>query len=85
MAKTAPVPAAEFTRNFGRYRMLAQKGAVAVSSHGRITGYFVPAVEFEEYQRFRATRRSFAVSELPDETVGAIARTRMSRSSRVVR
>ena len=36
MAET--IPASEFTRNFGRYRMLAQRGAVAVSSHGQITG-----------------------------------------------
>jgi hypothetical protein len=35
------VPASEFTRNFGRYRMRAQREAVAVSSHGQITGYFV--------------------------------------------
>ena len=36
------VPAsAQFTRNFGRYRMRAQREAVAVSSHGQITGYFV--------------------------------------------
>ena len=33
------IPASEFTRNFGRYRMLAQREAVAVSSHGSITGY----------------------------------------------
>jgi hypothetical protein len=42
MNKTPVIPAAEFTRNFGRYRMLAQKAAVPVSSHGHITGYFVP-------------------------------------------
>ena len=48
MTKTQAVPAAEFTRNFGRYRMLAQKGAVPVTSHGQITGYFVPADEYED-------------------------------------
>jgi hypothetical protein len=35
------IPASEFTRNFGRYRMLAQREAVAVSSRGSIIGYFV--------------------------------------------
>jgi len=34
------VPASEFTRNFSRYRMLAQREAVAVPSHGSITGFF---------------------------------------------
>jgi hypothetical protein len=36
MPHTEPVPASEFTRNFGRYRMLAQREAVPVSSHGQI-------------------------------------------------
>lgn len=77
MPKRQPVPAAEFTRNFGRYRMLAQKGAIAVSSHGRITGYFVPADEYEDFERYRAQRRSFATAELNDAEVRAIADTRM--------
>ena len=42
------VPASEFTRNFGRYRMRAQREAVAVSSHGQITGYSVGPDEYEE-------------------------------------
>jgi len=71
------VPASEFTRNFGRYRMLAQREAVAVSSHGSITGYFVAANEYEEFQRFKQRRRSFATAELSDEKVQAIGSSRM--------
>lgn len=71
------VPASEFTRNFGHYRMRAQRGAVAVSSHGRITGYFVAPDEYEEFRRFRDSRRSFAALELPEERVAAIAATQM--------
>jgi hypothetical protein len=77
MAKIKEVPSAEFTRNFGRYRMLAQRGAVGVTSHGRITGYFVSPDDFEAFERFRAWRRSFATAELPDEKVEAIMSTRM--------
>ena len=66
------VPASEFTRNFGRYRMRAQRQAVAVSSHGQITGYFIGPDEYEEFRRFRETRRSFATAELPKEKVEAI-------------
>ena len=77
MPKTPAVPAAEFTRNFGRYRMLAQKGAVPVTSHGQITGYFVPADEFEEFERFRAQRQSFSSRDLPPEKVRAILESRM--------
>lgn len=71
------VPASEFTRNFGRYRMLAQREAVAVSSHGHVTGYFVRPDEYEEFLRFKAHRRSFATTEFPDEKVQAVAASRM--------
>ena len=77
MDKSPVIPAAEFTRNFGRYRMLAQKGAVAVSSHGSITGYFVPADQYEEFERFRAQRQSFANADLSDEKIIAISKSRM--------
>jgi hypothetical protein len=73
------VPASEFTRNFGRYRMRAQREAVAVSSHGQITGYFVGPEEYEEFKRFRESRRSFATAELPEEKVEAIRASRMDR------
>jgi hypothetical protein len=71
------VPASEFTRNFGRYRMRAQREAVAVSSHGQITGYFVGPDEYEEFKRFRESRRSFATAELPEEKVEVIRSSRM--------
>lgn len=71
------VPASEFTRNFGRYRMLAQREAVAVTSHGQITGYFVRPDEFEEFMRFKAQRSAFATVELSDEKAEAIAAVRM--------
>src|SRR5258707_9875989 len=71
------VPASEFTRNFGRYRIRAQREAVAVSSHGQITGYLVGADEYEEFRRFRKSRRSFATAELPEERVRAIGASRM--------
>jgi hypothetical protein len=73
------VPASEFTRNFGRYRMLAQRNAVAVSSHGSITGYFVAPDEYEEFQRFKQQRRSFATAELSDDKVRAIGASRMDK------
>jgi hypothetical protein len=71
------VPASEFTRNFGRYRMREQREPVAVSSHGQITGYFIGPDEYEEFKRFRESRRSFATVELPEENVEAISTSRM--------
>ena len=74
---TDTIPASEFTRNFGRYRMLAQREAVAVSSHGSITGYFVAPDEYEEFRRFKQRRRSFATADLSDERAQAIGSSRM--------
>ena len=75
--KPSTVPASEFVRNFGRYRMRAQRGAVGVTSHGEITGYFIAPHEYEEYERMKAARRSFATVELSDEKIEAIAKSRM--------
>jgi hypothetical protein len=79
MSRRSTVPASKFTRNFGRYRMLAQREAVAVSSHGQITGYFIPPDEYEEFVRYKAQRRSFATAELSDEKIRAVAKSRMDR------
>lgn len=77
MSRTTPIPASEFTRNFGRYRMQAQREAVPVTSHGQITGYFVPPEEYEAYLRYKEQRRSFATADLTVAEVEAIAKARM--------
>ena len=73
------VPATEFTRNFGQYREIAQREPVAVTSHGRATGYFISAVEFEEMQRLKAfARRTRAVADLTKEEIDQMAAIRMA-------
>ena len=73
------VPATEFTRNFGQYREIAQREPVAVTSHGRATGYFVSAVEFEEMQRLKAyARRSRAVVDMTVDEIEQMAASRMA-------
>lgn len=74
-----PVPDSDFTRNFGRYRMKAQREAAPVTSHGSITGYFIDPDEYEEFLRFKALRRSFATEELSDKQIEAIAAAEMDR------
>ena len=76
------VAASEFARNFGEYKLKAQKGAVPVSSHGKIAGYFIAADEYEDYLRYKSMRRSFATADLPMEEVETIAKTRMHRAIR---
>ena len=63
------VPAAEFARNFGRYKMQAQREAVPVSSNGTLAGYFVSPHEYEELRRLKGMRRSFDTAELSDRRI----------------
>lgn len=73
------VPSTEFTRNFGLYREVVQREPVAVLSHGRPTGYFISAIEYEEMQRLKAlSRRSVRTVDLTEEEIEEIAATRMS-------
>lgn len=71
------IPAAQFARNFGRYKMLAQREAVAVSSNGTLAGYFVAPHEYEELRKLKGMRRRFLTAELSDEEVEQIAGSRM--------
>jgi len=67
------IPATEFTRNFGQYREIAQREPLAVTSHGRTTGYFISAAEFEELQRIKATaRKSRAITDLTQVEIAAM-------------
>jgi hypothetical protein len=75
MAQT--VPAAEFARNFGRYKLQAQREAIPVSSNGTLAGYFVGPQEYEELQKLKEKRRRFRTAELSDEEVEQIASARM--------
>lgn len=71
------VPAAEFARNFGRYKLQAQREAVPVSSNGTLAGYFVAPHEYEELLKLKGMRRRFQTGELPDEIIEQIAAARM--------
>lgn len=73
------VTATEFAKNFGRYKEEAQREPVAITSHGRTSGYFMSAPAFEEYQRLKAqaARKAYLIEELPDEIVDAIGQAQM--------
>lgn len=73
------VPASEFIRNFGQYREIAQREPVAVTCHGRPTGYFVSAVEFQEIQRLKAfARSSRAVVNVTENKIEEMTASRMA-------
>lgn len=73
------VPATEFVKNFGQYKERAQREVIAITSHGRTSGYFVSEHEYREYMLLKArARHAYHVSELPDETIMAIAQAQMN-------
>ena len=72
------VPATEFSKHFGRYRDLVQREPVAVTSHERVTGYFVSRAEYEEYMRIKSLMpKTYAVEELSEDTLRALAASAM--------
>ena len=74
----AAVSASEFAKSFGRYKEEAQRQPVAITSYGRISGYFVSAQEYEELRRLREfERRVYRLKDLPTEIVQAIKTARM--------
>ncbi len=74
----ATVPATEFAKNFGRYRELVQREPIAVTSHERVTGYFVSEAEYKDYLRLKAmASKAYAVEELSEATIRAIAASNM--------
>lgn len=71
----ASVTAADFARNFGQFREMAQREPVAITSHGRETCDLISA---EEYRRLKMRDRDvFDISDLPEEVIEAIRTARM--------
>ena len=72
------VAATEFSKNFGRYREQVQREPIAVTSHDRVTGYFVSNAEYDEYVRVKSLMpKAYAVEELSEQTIQAIAASKM--------
>lgn len=74
MAK--PVPASEFSRNFGRYKDQAiEDRVVEVSSNGRRIGAFLSQAEYKHYLQLKGREtKVFRIDELPDDLVRDIER-----------
>jgi len=77
----AAITATEFAKSFGRYKEEAQREPVAITSYGRVSGYFVSAHEYEELRRLREVeRRVNRLKKLPPEIAKAIKASKMDSS-----
>ena len=72
------VAATEFSKNFGRYREAVRREPVAITSQASVAGYFISGSDYENYLHLQSmVPRAFAVEELSEETIHAIAASRM--------
>lgn len=72
------VRATDFARNFGRYREQAQREPIAITSHDRVTGYFVSADDYEYWLQFKSRfPRAYHASEIPEWLIKEIEQTEM--------
>jgi PHD/YefM family antitoxin component YafN of YafNO toxin-antitoxin module len=75
------VPATKFVKNFGQYREQAQREVIAITSHGRTSGYFLSEHEYLDYMQLKANaRKAYSASELPEDTINALATVQMNSS-----
>jgi prevent-host-death family protein len=61
------VSSGEFTREFGRYRALAQREAVIITNHGRDDVVLLAAADYARLCRYE--QKAFHVSQLPQEVI----------------
>lgn len=61
------VTSGEFTREFGRYRALAQREAVIITNHGRDDVVLLAAEDYARLRRYE--QKAFHVSQLPRDIV----------------
>lgn len=48
------VSATEFIRNFGKYSEEGQREPIAITNYGRVSGYYISAIEYREYERIKS-------------------------------
>lgn len=71
--------ATAFARNFAQIQHEVRTEPVEVTSHGRVTGYFVSPEDFAEFESLRIkARKNLVVGKLPQATVKALKKTRMN-------
>jgi prevent-host-death family protein len=63
----AKVTSGEFTREFGRYRVMAHREPVVVTNHGRDDVVLISAEDYARLRRYE--QKPLHVSQLPREVV----------------
>jgi prevent-host-death family protein len=73
------VTSGEFTREFGRYRALAQREAVIITNHGRDDVVLLAAEDYARLRRYE--QKAFHVSQLPRDIVDELGKVSPSKAA----
>ena len=73
------VTSGEFTREFGRYRALAQRGPVIITNHGRDDVVLLAAEDYALLSRYE--QKAFHVSQLPREVVDELGKVPVPKAA----
>ena len=73
------VTASQFVKHFGEYKEKVQRQPIAITSHGRTSGYFVSQHEYDEYLKLKSqARQIYGLNDLPDATIDALCKAEMN-------
>jgi prevent-host-death family protein len=61
------VSSGEFTREFGRYRVMAHRGPIIITNHGRDDVVLIAAEDYARLVRYE--QKAFHVTQLPKDVV----------------
>ena len=75
----AKVTSGEFTREFGRYRVMAHREPVVITNHGRDDVVLIGADDYARLRRYE--QRPFHVTQLPREVVNELGTVPLSQET----
>ena len=73
------VTASQFVKHFGEDKEKVKRQTIAITSHGRISGYFVSQHEYDEYLKLKSqARQVYGLDDLTDSTIDALSKAEMN-------
>ncbi|MDN5848333.1 MAG: type II toxin-antitoxin system Phd/YefM family antitoxin [Nitrococcus sp.] len=73
------VTSGEFTREFGRYRVLAHREPIIITNHGRDDVVLLAAEDYARLRRYE--QKAFHVSQLPREFVDELGTVEIPKAA----
>lgn len=61
------VASAEFVRQFGTYQRQVQREEIAVTSYGKVVGFYVSAEDGELLRQVKAARQAYHPAEMTED------------------